>query len=84
MWTKDESSIEVIERTWDINAEGSQSFKLAKKIKRVADELKSWNKNHFGYAKSGIKELEKLIEEVKWQRPDKRKSEDGSSTMFRA
>uniref|UniRef100_A0A2N9H5A5 RNase H type-1 domain-containing protein n=1 Tax=Fagus sylvatica TaxID=28930 RepID=A0A2N9H5A5_FAGSY len=44
---KDESSVEVIERAWDINVEGSQSFKLAKKIKRVADELKSWNKNHF-------------------------------------
>jgi hypothetical protein len=35
MWTKDESSVEVIERTWDINVEGSQSFKLAKKIKRL-------------------------------------------------
>ncbi len=45
--------------------EGSQSFKLAKKIKRVADDLKSWNKNHFGYAKTRIKELEKLIEEVR-------------------
>jgi hypothetical protein len=41
MWTKDESSVEVIERAWDINVEGSQSFKLAKKIKRVVDELKS-------------------------------------------
>ena len=65
MWTKDESSVEVIERAWDINVEGSQSFKLAKKIKRVGDELKSWNKNHFGYAKTRIKELEKLIEEAR-------------------
>ena len=65
MWTKDESSVEVIERAWDINVEGSQSFKLAKKIKRVANELKSWNKNHFGYAKTRIKELEKLIEEAR-------------------
>ena len=71
MWTKDESSVEVIERAWDINVEGSQSFKLAKKIKRVGDELKSWNKNHFGYAKTRIKELEKLIEEVRGRDPTK-------------
>jgi hypothetical protein len=84
MWTKDESSVEVIERAWDINVEGSQSFKLAKKIKRVADDLKSWNKNHFGYAKTRIKELEKLIKEVRGRDPTKENLEIEASIMFRA
>ena len=44
---------------------------MAKKIKRVADELKFWNKNHFGFAKTRIKELEKLIEEVRGRDPTK-------------
>ena len=82
MWTKDESSFGVVERAWGINVEGSQSFKLAKKIKRVTYDLKAWNRACFGCAKTKIKELESMIEEVRGRVPSKENLELEAALCF--
>ena len=37
MWTKDEESSAIVEKAWNLEVEGSQCFKLAKKIKKRLD-----------------------------------------------
>jgi hypothetical protein len=71
MWTKEESSVQVVERAWDTQVEGSHCFKLARKLKRVKHELREWNKDFFGNVKARIKELESRIEEVRGLEPNK-------------
>ncbi len=36
---------DVVEKAWSIQVEGSQSFKLARKIRLVKTELLNWNKS---------------------------------------
>jgi exonuclease III len=72
MWTKDTSSIKAVETAWDVQVEGSQGFQLAKKIRRVKVEMQKWNKSCFGFAKSKIKDLERMIEEVRGRDPTER------------
>lgn len=50
---------------------GSKGFKLARKQTNTKNELKKWNKEHFGNIKERIKELEKKIEEVQGVEPTK-------------
>ena len=50
---------------------GSKGFKLARKQTNTKNELKKWNKEHFGNIKERIKELEKKIEEVQGAEPTK-------------
>jgi hypothetical protein len=50
MWTKDRSSLGVIENAWASEVEGYQKFKLPKKLVRTSKELIAWNKLTFGYA----------------------------------
>ena len=71
MWTKDEESSVVMEKAWNLQVEGSQCFKLAKKIKKTRYELKDWNKAYFGMAQTRIKELEHKIEEIRGLDPTK-------------
>ena len=54
-----------------MQVEGSQCFKLAKKIKKTRYELKDWNKAYFGMAQTRIKELEHKIEEIRGLDPTK-------------
>jgi hypothetical protein len=62
IWTKDESSIEVVERAWQIDVKRSYAFQLAKKFQIVKREFLKWNKEHFGQTRTRIKELERKIE----------------------
>ena len=71
MWTKEESSVQVVERAWDTQVEGSHCFKLARKLKWVKHELREWNKDFFGNVKARIKALESRIEEVRGLEPNK-------------
>uniref|UniRef100_A0A2N9ET81 Reverse transcriptase domain-containing protein n=2 Tax=Fagus sylvatica TaxID=28930 RepID=A0A2N9ET81_FAGSY len=71
MWTKDEESSAIVEKAWNLEVEGSQCFKLAKKIKKTRYELKDWNKAYFGMAQTRIKELEHKIEEIRGLDPTK-------------
>uniref|UniRef100_A0A2N9GA62 DUF4283 domain-containing protein n=1 Tax=Fagus sylvatica TaxID=28930 RepID=A0A2N9GA62_FAGSY len=57
MWTKDRSSLGVIENAWASEVEGYQKFKLPKKLMRTSKELIAWNKSTFGYAQ----DLESLL-----------------------
>ena len=50
---------------------GSKGFKLARKQTNTKNELKKWNKEHFGNIKERIKEFEKKIEEVQGVEPTK-------------
>lgn len=76
MWTKDVSSNEVVENAWQLQVEGSQSFKLLRKIEQGKKKLKIWNQKHFGYAKTRIKELEKRIAELQDQDPTRENLEN--------
>ena len=60
-----------MDRAWQLQIEGSQGFKLARKQTNTKNELKKWNKEHFGNVKERIKELEKKIEEVQGVDPTK-------------
>ena len=50
---------------------GSKGFKLARKQTNTKNELKKWNKEHFGNVRERIKVLEKKIEEVQGVEPTK-------------
>lgn len=71
MWTRDESSSGIIEKAWQGNGEGSQCFKLARKIWQTREDLKVWNRNQCGYAKTRIKETEVRIKKVQDRAPTK-------------
>ncbi|KAF3956171.1 hypothetical protein CMV_018682 [Castanea mollissima] len=71
MWTKDETSREVVDKAWQLQVEGSQGFKLARKQTNTKNELEKWNKEHFGNVRERIKVLEKKIEEVQGAEPTK-------------
>ncbi|XP_050259924.1 uncharacterized protein LOC126704995 [Quercus robur] len=64
MWTKDESSKEVIESAWQTRVDGPQSLKLAKKLEATRRDLKRWNKSCFGSSREKIKELEQKIAQI--------------------
>ena len=64
MWTKEESSLEVVDKAWFSLAEGSHSFQLAHKIHKIQKDFKLWNKNVFGLVKARIKEIEYKIGEI--------------------
>lgn len=64
MWTKEESSLEVVYKAWSSLVEGSHSFQLAHKIHKIQKYFKVWNKNVFGSVKARIKELEDKIGEI--------------------
>ena len=69
MWTKHETSREVEDKDWQLQVGGSQGFKLARKQTNTKNEMKKWNKEHFGNLRERIKELEKKIEEVQGAEP---------------
>jgi hypothetical protein len=69
IWTKDESSTEVVERAWQTDVEGSHAFQLAKKFQIVKREFLKWNKEHFGQTRTRIKELERKIEVLQGMDP---------------
>ena len=71
IWTKDETSREVVDRAWQLQVGGSQGFKLARKQTNTKNKLKKWNNEHFGNVRERIKELEKNIEEVQGVDPTK-------------
>ena len=64
MWVRDDSSKEVVQKAWDIPVEGSLSSKLVQKYQNVRKKLISWNKMVFGFAKTRIQEIEKLIRKI--------------------
>uniref|UniRef100_A0A2N9ISI0 CCHC-type domain-containing protein n=1 Tax=Fagus sylvatica TaxID=28930 RepID=A0A2N9ISI0_FAGSY len=61
MWARDECSIDVVERAWWLDVEGSQNFKLLKKCQNTRKEFIAWNKSCFGIASTRIKELENKL-----------------------
>ena len=58
MWTRDESSKEVVESAWQMRVDGPQILKLAKKLDATRRDLKRWNKRCFGSSRERIKKLE--------------------------
>ena len=64
MWTKEEESRLVVENAWHCRVDGSQGFKLVKKLTVTSHELKHWNKSTFGNSKEKIRGLKAKIAEV--------------------
>nr|POE54654.1 hypothetical protein CFP56_47295 [Quercus suber] len=64
MWTRDESSKEVVKSAWQTRVDGPQSLKLAKKLDATRRDLKRWNKSCFGSSRERIKELEQKIAQI--------------------
>ena len=71
MWTSDDSSTRIVEEVWQSIVEGSQCFKLARKIQQTRQDLKVWNRTQFGYTKTKIREIEARIKEVQDRAPTK-------------
>ena len=69
MWTREEESRSVVENAWQIWVEGSQGFKLVKKLSVTCWELKHWNKSTFGNSKEKIKGLKDKIAEIQQAAP---------------
>uniref|UniRef100_A0A2N9G4J9 Reverse transcriptase zinc-binding domain-containing protein n=1 Tax=Fagus sylvatica TaxID=28930 RepID=A0A2N9G4J9_FAGSY len=82
IWTRDESSVKVVEEAWNILVEGSQSFKLAKKQRRVCQDFKKWNCECFSYTRSRIKELEALIANLQQKTPSQENLEMEAALMM--
>ena len=64
IWTREEESRSVVEDAWQCRVDGSQGFKLVKKLSVTSQELKCWNKSSFGNSKEKIKGLKAKIAEV--------------------
>ena len=64
MWTRDETSREVVHNAWQTEVEGSHSYRLVRKQDVIKAELKKWNKTSFGYANERINELEAKLAEI--------------------
>ena len=69
IWTKDRSSLGVIENAWVSEVEGYQKFKLPKKLMRTSKELIAWNKSTFGYAQVRIKDIEERLKAIQLLEP---------------
>ena len=64
MWTKDETSKEIVENAWKTRVDSPQSLKLDKKLDATKRDLKRWNKSCFGNSRERIKELEQKIAQI--------------------
>nr|POE86184.1 hypothetical protein CFP56_07291 [Quercus suber] len=64
MWTKDERSNIVVENGWQANVEGSNGFRLARKLEETKKDLKKWNKEVFGLVRERIKAIQANIAEL--------------------
>ena len=64
MWTREKESRSVVEDAWQCRVDGSQGFKLVKKLSVTSQELKRWNKSSFGNSKEKINGLKAKIVEV--------------------
>ena len=69
MWTKEESSKEVVENTWLTFVEGSQGYRLARNLDATRRDLKRWNKKCLGNSRERIKELEAKIARLQVSNP---------------
>ena len=64
MWTREEEGRSVVEDAWQCRVDGSQGFKLVKKLSVTSQELKRSNKSSFGNSKEKINGLKAKIAEV--------------------
>nr|POE75985.1 hypothetical protein CFP56_23447 [Quercus suber] len=64
MWTKDERSNIVVENAWQANVEGSNGFRLARKLEETKKDLRKWNKEVFGLVRERIKAIQANIAEL--------------------
>nr|POE91951.1 hypothetical protein CFP56_33154 [Quercus suber] len=71
MWTKDERSSIVVENAWQANVEGSNGFRLARKLEETKKDLKKWNKEVFGLVRERIKAIQANIAEIQQKSPTK-------------
>lgn len=71
MWTKEEGSKVVVDNAWQVEVEGSHSFRLAKKLERTKKDLKKWNREVFSIVRDKIKLLQTNIVEIQQKTPTK-------------
>ena len=64
MWTRDETSKEVVENAWHARVDSPQSLKLAEKLDATKRDPKRWNESCFGNSRERIKELEQKIAQI--------------------
>ena len=58
-----------MENAWLTSVEGSQGYRLARKLDATRRDLKRWNKNCFGISRERIKELEAKIARLQVSNP---------------
>ena len=71
MWTKDETSREVVDKAWQLQVGGLQGFKLARKQTNTKNELKKNGTRSIMVMSEKESMLEKKIEEVQGVKPTK-------------
>ena len=63
-WVQDPRCTEVVRLSWNRVFIGSHVVKLCHKQKTIANALKKWNKEEFGFYQTRINDLMKLIKEI--------------------
>ncbi|KAF5474951.1 hypothetical protein F2P56_006803 [Juglans regia] len=63
MWTTHEDFWPYVSSSWEVPMYGSGLWKLAGKLKRLKQALRTWNKEVFGWTSRHIKNIEMRVEE---------------------
>ena len=66
MWTTHPECSSIIQEAWSSSQErGSYAFRLMKKLDKVRDSFKTWNKTSFGHVELEIKEKKEELRRIR-------------------
>ena len=68
-WTKDETSLFVVENAWKKGFNGNPIFKVCKKIKEMKEDLRRWNRDWFRNIQTKIKEKCDRLDQIQKEEP---------------
>lgn len=63
-WLKDPTCEPVVSCCWNIEDNGSPTYRLCLRTKNTKKGLREWNKSHFGSLQDNIAQLRKNLEAV--------------------
>ena len=69
MWTRDDSSSDVVSQAWSIQVDGSHHYRLAKKFQKVQKDFKVSNRTVFGLTRAKIRDLEERLKLIQGMDP---------------
>ena len=64
VWLSDHTCSEVVEASWEAREVDDPATKVMRKIERCGQELKIWERDHFGNIRNSLKEKRKELAEA--------------------